>query len=180
VDPYPLTDGTVLLSVPTLADAETVAALCQDEQVRRWTTVPDPYELADAIAFVSVLAPAGWRDATTLSWAVRDAGTGEVAGMVAVQTADGELGWWLGAQYRGRGWMTRAARLVAANAFGRHGLDHLRWRAAVGNRPSLAVASRLGFTVEGTVRHSIHQRGRWLDGWVGTLLPGELLGLEQG
>lgn len=180
MDPYPLTDGTVLLLAPTLVDAETIAALCQDAEVRRWTTVPDPYELADAVAFVSVLAPAGWRDTTTLAWTVRDATSGALAGMVSVETADGELGWWLGADYRGRGWTTRAARLVAADAFDRHGLDHLRWRAMVGNHPSLAVARRLGFTVEGTVRRSIHQRGTWFDGWVGTLLPGELLGVEQG
>jgi RimJ/RimL family protein N-acetyltransferase len=180
VDPYPLTDGTVLLTPPTLADAETIAALCQDDEVRRWTTVPDPYQLADAVAFVSVLVPVGWRDASTLAWAVRDAGSQALTGMVSLETTDGELGWWLGAAYRGRGWMTRAARLVAADAFERHHLDHLRWRAAVGNHASLAVARRLGFTLEGTVRRSIHQRGRWLDGWVGTLLPDELLGVAPG
>lgn len=180
MDPYPLTDGTVLLAVPTLVDAPTITALCQDADVRRWTTLPDPYALADAVAFVSALAPAGWRDGTSLAWGVRDAASGDLVGMVSLQTGDGELGWWLAAAYRGCGWMTRAARLVAADAFARHGLDHLRWRAVVGNHASLAVARRLGFRLEGTVRHSIHQRGAWLDGWVATLLPGELLGLEQG
>jgi RimJ/RimL family protein N-acetyltransferase len=174
MQPYELTDGVVLLSVPTAADAEPITRHCQDPEVARWTTVPDPYGLADALAFVAALVPAGWRDASSLAWAVRDPGTGTLAGMVSVTTADGEMGWWMGPPYRRRGWTTRAARLVATDAFVRHRLDHLRWRAMVGNEGSLRVARRLGFTLEGTVRHSIEQRGTWQDGWVGTLLPGEL------
>lgn len=172
--PYELTDGVVLLSVPTAADAEAVAAYCQDPEVARWTTVPDPYGLADALAFVAAIVPAGWRDGSSLAWAVRDAGTGALAGTVSLATADGEMGWWTAASYRRRGWTTRAARLVATDAFARHRLDHLRWRAMVGNEGSLRVAQRLGFTLDGTVRHSINQRGTWRDAWVATLLPGEL------
>jgi RimJ/RimL family protein N-acetyltransferase len=174
MDFYELTDDVVTLSVPTAQDAQTIATLCQDAEVSRWTTVPEPYDLADALAFVAALVPAGWRDASSLAWAVRDAATQEVAGMVSVETRDGEMGWWMGAPYRRRGWMTRAARLVAADAFTRHRLDHLRWRAIVGNDGSWRVAQRLGFSLEGTVRHSIEQRGVWRDGWVATLLPDEL------
>jgi RimJ/RimL family protein N-acetyltransferase len=174
MDPYELADDVVTLSVPTAQDAEAIVTHCQDPEVSRWTTVPDPYALADALAFVAAMVPAGWRDGSSLAWAVRDAATQEVAGMVSVETRDGEMGWWMGASYRRRGWMTRAARLVAADAFTRLHLDHLRWRAIVGNDGSWRVAQQLGFTLDGTVRHSIEQRGVWRDGSVATLLPGEL------
>lgn len=174
MQPYPLTDGTVRLTVPTPADVDAIASHCRDEQIGRWTTVPVPYRREDAVAFVGSLVPAGWAAGSELTWAVRDGQPDGVAGMVSVDTSDGEVGYWLGAAHRGRGWMARAVHLVAADAFARHGMDHLRWRAIVGNRASLAVARRVGFRLEGTVRHSILQRGVWRDGWVGTLLPGEL------
>jgi RimJ/RimL family protein N-acetyltransferase len=171
VQPYPLDDEHLHLSVPTPADAGTIAALCQDEQVGRWTTVPVPYRREDAVAFVGSMVPAGWAGGE-LTWAVREGSS--VAGMVSIDLDDGEIGYWMGAPYRGRGWCVRAVRLVVADALARHHLDHVRWRAIVGNDASLAVARRIGFRLEGTVRHSILQRGLWRDGWVGTLLPGEL------
>jgi RimJ/RimL family protein N-acetyltransferase len=172
VQPFPLSDGTVRLSVPTPADVDTIATLCRDEQVGRWTTVPVPYRREDAVGFVGTVVQAGWAGGGELTWAVRDGSS--VAGMVSLDLDDGEIGFWVGAPYRGRGWAARAARLVVADAFGRLHVDHVRWRAIVGNSASLAVARRLGFRLEGTVRHSILQRGVWRDGWVGTLLPGEL------
>jgi RimJ/RimL family protein N-acetyltransferase len=172
VQPYPLDDGTVHLSVPTPADVDTITTLCRDEQVGRWTTIPVPYRREDAVGFVGTLVPTGWAGAGELTWAVREGAS--VAGMVSLDLDDGEIGFWMGAPYRGRGWTVRAARLVVADAWHRHRADHVRWRAIVGNRASLAVARRLGFRLEGTVRHSILQRGVWRDGWVGTLLPGEL------
>jgi RimJ/RimL family protein N-acetyltransferase len=174
VQPYALGDGTVRLSVPTTADVDAIAVLCQDPEVGRWTTVPVPYRREDAATFVGTVVRSGWATGGQLAWAVRDATSGEPAGMVSLDMSDGEVGFWLGAPYRRRGWTTRATRLVAASGFERHGLDHLRWRAVVGNEASLRVARRVGFSLEGTVRHSIEQRGVWRDGWVGTLLPGEL------
>jgi RimJ/RimL family protein N-acetyltransferase len=86
---------------------------------------------------------------------------------------DGEVGFWMGADSRNRGWTTRALRLVAESAF-EHGADHLRWRAFVGNHASWKVASAVGFRMDGTVRRAILQRGVWRDAWVATLLPEEV------
>ena len=47
----------------------------------------------------------------------------------------------------------------------------LVWQAFTGNWPSRKVAWRLGFTVEGTLRRYLPQRGARRDAWIGTLRP---------
>lgn len=149
--------------------------MCQDPLIQQWfSELPSPYRRADAEAFVGELVPQGWADDRP-GWAIRDREFGKVCGMVTVAVAgDGEVGFWMGADWRNRGWTTRAVRLVAAAAF-EHGADHLRWRALVGNDASRRVATKVGFRFDGTVRRAILQRGVWRDAWVATLLPHELL-----
>lgn len=54
--PFDLTDGVVVLSVPTEVDVDRVTALCQDRHIQRWTAeLPSPYRRADAEAFVGEL-----------------------------------------------------------------------------------------------------------------------------
>ncbi len=171
--PFDLTDSVVVLSVPTEADIGRITELCQDEEVARWTTVPSPYQRSDAEWFVRELVANGWAEASTGTWAVRTPDDPRVHGMVGVDLGgDGELGFWMGAHARGRGWTTRAARLAIDAAFA-HGVDHVRWKAIIGNDASRRVAEGLGFTMDGTVRRLIEARGQWHDGWIATLLADE-------
>lgn len=173
--PFDLTDGVVLLSAPTEADVDQITALCQDPQIQQWTAeLPSPYRRRDAEAFVRELVPQAWVDDRP-AWAIRDAASATLRGMVSVDLAgDGEVGFWMGADSRARGWTTRGVRLAAAAAF-EHGADHVRWRALVGNDASRRVAIKVGFRLDGTVRRAVCQRGVWRDAWVATLLPDELV-----
>ena len=172
--PVELTDGVVLLSCPTSTDVDRITELCQEPSIAEWTTIPVPYQRSDAEWFVEHLANPGWALETTATWGVRDPETRTLHGMVGVDlTGDPDLGFWMGAHARGRGWTTRAARLACRYAFD-HGADHVRWKAKVGNEGSMRVALRLGFVMDGTVRHLGEQRGTWHDGWIGTLLADEL------
>jgi RimJ/RimL family protein N-acetyltransferase len=174
VTPFDLTDGVVLLSVPTDDDVDRITELCQDADVQRWTTIPSPYHRSDAEWFVRELVLPGWAQGSMATWGVRGAADAVLHGMVGVDLAgDAEVGYWMGPETRGRGWMTRAARLAVMTAFG-HGVDHVRWKAIVGNDASWRVAQKLGVRLEGTVRRAVEQRGGWRDAWVGTLLPEEL------
>ena len=172
--PFELTDGVVLLAAPTIEDVDRITTLCQDPDVSRWTTMPRPYARGDAEDFLTALVEPGWAQASSATWAVRDPGTRTLHGMVGVGlTGDSEIGFWLEPGVRGRGWMTRAARLACSAAF-EVGVDHVRWKAIVGNEASRRVALRVGFQLDGTVRRLVEQRGEWRDGWIGTLLPDEL------
>jgi len=66
----------------------------------------------------------------------------------------GEIGYWLGREARGQGSMTRATRALVDHGFGDLGLHRIVLRAALGNRASRAIAERLGFTLEGTLREA--------------------------
>lgn len=62
-----------------------------------------------------------------------------------------ELGYWLGAQFQGKGLMTAACRRMTSYAFDNLKLQRVEIRCAVGNTKSRAIPIRLGFTEEGIV-----------------------------
>ena len=80
----------------------------------------------------------------------------EAAGVMGLRLDDddvkGELGYWLGRQYEGRGIVTRACRRFLDHGFGQLGLHRIAIIAAVENARSRAIPERLGFTLEGVLR----------------------------
>ena len=65
-----------------------------------------------------------------------------------------EIGYWLGAQYTGKGLITRACRAVINYLISQENMHRIEIQCVVDNRPSRAVAERLGFTLEGIMRES--------------------------
>ena len=65
----------------------------------------------------------------------------------------GEIGYWLRADARGRGAITRALRVVSAWAFGRGPVARLQLRADVENVPSRRAAEKAGYQLEGVLRN---------------------------
>jgi ribosomal-protein-serine acetyltransferase len=65
-----------------------------------------------------------------------------------------EIGYWLDQTHQGRGVMTAAVAALVNHAFDGLQLNRLEIRTAVENAPSRAVAERLGFRFEGTLRQS--------------------------
>jgi RimJ/RimL family protein N-acetyltransferase len=105
-------------------------------------------------------------------WAMRDDDR-RLLGVIELTPhplASAELGYWLGAPFRGRGYMTEAARAVVDFGFDGLGLDQISWCAVVGNAASAVVARRTGFAFEGTRRLALEHRDHRLDGWFGSLL----------
>jgi RimJ/RimL family protein N-acetyltransferase len=70
-----------------------------------------------------------------------------------------EVGCWLEPDGSGRGLITRAMRVLIDWAVEERGMHRVEWHAAAGNRPSLAVARRLGMTQEGVHRESYLHHG---------------------
>ncbi|GAA2745332.1 GNAT family N-acetyltransferase [Kitasatospora cinereorecta] len=169
-----LKTARLVLAAPHPSDIDEITAACQDPEIQRWTVVPSPYSRSDAEFFVDRLAPEGWRSGTNATFVVRTAegalvGTQGVA-LKSGRPGTGEIGFWNAAGQRGHGYATEASRAVIAWAFAELGLRRLEWVAYVGNEPSRALADRLGFTFEGTLRSYDQQRGTYRDCWVGSLL----------
>ena len=64
------------------------------------------------------------------------------------------IGYWLGAEFQGRGIMTRCCRRMVEHAFSAWKLNRVEIRAATANQRSRAIAERLGFVREGILREA--------------------------
>jgi len=73
------------------------------------------------------------------------------------------LGYWLSPEARGRGILTRAARATTAFAYAELQLQRLEIRCVIENTASRAVAERLGFAFEGTLRGAYLLHGAFRD-----------------
>ena len=159
------------------SDVEQLTAVCQDPLIQRWTAaVPIPYTRADAEFLVSELAPQGWAGGSELFWAIADPSADQLLGAISLRIRHGnggDVGYWLAPAGRGRGVATQAVAAVCREGF-RLGMQVVHWEAIAGNEASRRVAERVGFRVNGPVRRLLFQRGEWVDGWVGTLLPDDL------
>ncbi|WP_327067180.1 GNAT family N-acetyltransferase [Kitasatospora sp. NBC_01302] len=174
--PAVLETERLVLRAPTAADLDAITAACQDAEIQRWTVVPSPYSRADAVFFVERLAAEGWRSGRSPIRRVLEKGTGALVGtqsLAARGQGAAEVGFWVATGARGHGCTVEALRAVADRAFTERGLRRLEWVAYVGNEPSLAVARKAGFTLEGTLRSYAAQRGVWRDCWMGSLLASE-------
>jgi RimJ/RimL family protein N-acetyltransferase len=157
----PLVDDDLRLRPATLDDVPAIATICRDPAIQRWTRVPSPYAETDAHDYVEQLVRPSLARGTGVHLLVVPRGeSGEPGGAVlgavgcTVDRCDlaGVVGYWLAPDARGRGVATRGTRLVCRFAFDGLGLGYLGLHAATENAASNAVARRLGFTLEGTMR----------------------------
>lgn len=170
-----LGDGAVLLRRHVAADADGIVEQCRDPDTVRFTTVPHPYSPEHAQGFLRQVREQ-WAAGECAALAVEV--DGRFAGTVDLRAAAAgwaDVGYGLAPWARGRGVMTRAARLALAWGFDELGVRGVHWQAVVGNEASWGVARKCGFRREGEVRGLLVHRGERLDGWIGSLLPGELV-----
>ncbi|WP_416901005.1 GNAT family N-acetyltransferase [Micromonospora echinospora] len=179
MEPVEIIEDGLLLRPWRPTDADDVHRACQDPDIQRWTTVPRPYLPEHATGFVTDLAPRGWADGTSAPFAVCDAGSGELLGSCGLVSIDrglrsGEIGYWTAPWARGRNLSARATRAVARWAFDRLELRRIVWQAGLGNHASRLAALRAGFRIEGRLRLAAPPPEGPADGWIGSLLPGEV------
>lgn len=173
-----LEDSTARLRAMTAADLPFVVEMCGDAESARWTTVPQPYGLADARSFLEEHA-AGWAsDRGRRYWAVEpvDGASGPpCAGVLDLRPGvrreyPWEVGFALHPAARGRGLMSAALRSGARWAFA-HGAPSLYWQAARGHLASWRVAHACGFAHHGTLPRRVPLRDGTADAWCASLLP---------
>ncbi len=166
-----LTDGVVTIRPHRPDDALGSWEQSQDPSSQRWTTVPVPYAMEDARAFVGERMPAGWLDDSEWAFAIEYAGAyGGTISLRPEGEGRAEIAFGAHPAVRGTGAVERALRLLVDWGFAEQGLRTVIWWAHVGNWPSRRLAWKLGFSHGGTVRRWQPQRGELIDSWVGTLL----------
>ncbi|OLB75363.1 MAG: GNAT family N-acetyltransferase [Actinobacteria bacterium 13_2_20CM_2_71_6] len=158
-------------------DIPPVTEACRDPESVRWTTIPTPYDTADAEYYTRDHVPGQWARGTGAGFAIADAQDRYVGSIdLRLDQSDehvGEIGFLVAPWARGRGYASAAVRTLCGWGFDVLGLERIVWLAYLGNDGSRRVAEKAGFTIEGVGRGVCVQRGRRLDAWVGALLASD-------
>lgn len=149
MEPYVLRTARLVLDQPTSADVDDIARYCSDPVFERFLTIPWPYRRTDAVAFVDRYVTAGWADDSEWTWAIREGDDSPLLGVIGVRREIGMVGFWLGAEHRGRGILPEALTAVVDAVFSRTARDDVRWECVIGNTASVRVAQKCGFTFTG-------------------------------
>jgi RimJ/RimL family protein N-acetyltransferase len=171
--------ATVRLRPLRAEDIPACVRACQDPDSVRFTVVPHPYRLEDAVTFVQDITPGLWARGTEAVFAVADAQDAFVGTMALRLTGDelttpiGDVGYLLGPWARGQGIASAALRLLVDWGWRALGLQRIEWRAYVGNIASRRTAERAGFRFEGEQRRALPHRGEYVDAWVGARLASD-------
>ncbi|WP_460066318.1 GNAT family N-acetyltransferase [Streptomyces sp. YKOK-I1] len=176
MEPVTLTTDRLVLRPVGPQDTDAVLTAAQDPDIQRWTTIPSPYLPEHARSFTEQVAPDGWADASMYTFGVflPDGTLTGMLGLTMRSLGTTEIGFWTAKEHRGHGYTTEAARTATRWAFTHLAVDRVEWRAEVGNQASRAVARAAGFTLEGTLRSALNNKGVRRDCWVGSLLPSDL------
>ncbi|MER7072814.1 precorrin-6A synthase (deacetylating) [Terrabacter sp. NPDC000476] len=154
----PLTDGVVTVRPLVAADWTVLRDEHNNEESLRWDFVGRPLT-DDEARLRAARAPREWRLGRAARFVMVDTATGEGAGVIGVMRMGppglGLVGYGVLPQFRGRGFTTRALRLVARWAFEEAGVDRLELGHKADNVASGRAAARAGFTAEGRLRQRL-------------------------
>jgi RimJ/RimL family protein N-acetyltransferase len=165
--PTRLTTARLVLDQPALADVDAITGYCDDPLFERFLTTPWPYRREHAVDFVTRYVPDGWRTGRERTWSIRRAGV--LVGVVGWRAARSDIGFWLGAPFRGAGIMPEAVAAVLEHLFAT-GATEVLWEAVPGNTASAAVARRTGFSWRGVVAGALPLReGGTGDAWTAAI-----------
>ncbi|HZA19339.1 MAG TPA: GNAT family N-acetyltransferase [Actinomycetota bacterium] len=171
----PTLEGSEVRLVPLDLDVlDGMKALGTDPNVLRFTYISAPFTRENARAWIQRYID-GWADGTRAGFSIQSM-EGTFFGMAAViefsrETRQGEIGYILAPEARGRGVATAALRLLGDWAIGELGLARVELRIAADNSASIAVAERCGFAYEGTLRSLYFKDGLRADTAIYSRLP---------
>lgn len=152
----PLSDDLIGLRPWRSPDAEALVEAWADAEIGRWTSVPPRTDLAYAQMWIGGEAERRERSLAIDLVVVPLADPADVWGEVGLwdlgpntgagpRTRQAEVGWWVGADHRGRGVATRALLLFSAWALDALALGRLVARTQLQNPASTRVAQHAGF-----------------------------------
>ncbi|WP_213814426.1 GNAT family N-acetyltransferase [Glaciihabitans sp. dw_435] len=167
--PVVLQTPRLWLDSPVMTDAPAVVAHCQDPLFEKVLTLPWPYTPADAEFFLRKFVPNGWATKREYIWAIRTHEGGPLMGIVSYRTGGSDVGFWLGAEHRGQGYMPEALGAVTRWVFGQ-GVREILWECVAGNTASATTARKSGFRFTGEGPSTLQFRdGSFPPGWHGAL-----------
>ena len=151
-----------------VTDAPRLAQIATDRTI--WINLrdrfPHPYTRADADAFIT--RETGQSPERNFAVAVDDQPVGAIGLVLGedIYRVSAEIGYWLGAEWRGQGIAGEALRGLSAWAFEFFGLQRIHANVFTWNPLSARVLERSGFTLESTARSIAIKDGTVTDEWI--------------
>jgi RimJ/RimL family protein N-acetyltransferase len=157
-------------------DQPAFALLSGQDEILRWLVWDGPASPADLREHYST-----WRleaeQGCDYRLAIVERKSSQLAGSITVRflghPGSGDVGYWLGLPYWGRGLASEAMVLLARLSFQHLLADSLYAWVFVGNHASRRLLERTGFSLVRTVPGRVVKRGRRVDEWHFTLLRSE-------
>ena len=162
-----LTTERLILRPFRLADAPDVQRLAGAREIAENTLlVPHPYPDGVAADWIST-HQARLDEEKEVSLAITLRETGELAGAMGLVLKlahdKGEIGYWIGMPYWGRGYATEAGRAIVRYGFDQWSLHRVEAFHFTRNPASGRVLQKLGMRHEGTLRGDTKKWGEYLD-----------------
>jgi len=136
------------------------------EVARSTLNIPHPYEAGMAEGWIGSQM-AACNDGQFITFAIVLAETGQLCGAIGLQLNprdhNAEIGYWIGAEFWGRGICTEAALAVLAFGFDELNLHRIHSGHFASNPASGRVMEKLGMTWEGCLREHVCKWGRFED-----------------
>jgi 8-oxo-dGTP diphosphatase len=150
---YPLRGDRVLLRPVEAAHLSDLCLAANNEHVAAFTaSLPFPYGQQDGVEFLAD-ARQIHAEGRGLRLAIERAGSGTFLGMIGLNLLDDsaqvEVGYWLGRDHWGQGFASDAVRQLMAHAFDSLGCREVVAMVAVDNRASARVLEKCGFQHQG-------------------------------
>ena len=147
-------------------DADRVEELASDYELAKTTlTVPHPYPAGSAADFIRSMWTA--EEKGLVAFAVVEKESESLIGIINIKQTlafkRGELGYWVGRPYWGKGYGTEAARAMVEFGFKELGLNKVFAGAFADNPGSWRIMEKVGMKHEGTWRQHAMRDGRFVD-----------------
>ena len=149
------------------SDAFSICNHARSKEISRYTFIPYPYRIEDAYKFIRDTHK--WRrKGNILTFGIEHKESGEIIGMISLMRIDkinhsGEVGYWLGKKFWGKGFTLEAVQLICRYGFQKMKLVRIYARVLHPNIASARVLEKAGFQYEGRMRKTTFRHGKWFD-----------------
>ena len=175
----------LLMEVPTIDDASTLFDLVGGAdrlEITEYLIWDGPDHLSETREFIEKVRT-GWYAANGFHWVIRDrhgqftAAPETAMGMIGTRPSGepgrGDIGYWLGKPFWGRGIMREALASLLDLAFGEMDMVKMEAEVFTGNARSIRLVESLGMQREGTIRSAHLKRGNRVDAHIYGMLRDE-------
>ena len=169
MNPQPTLETERLLLRPLeLRDAPRIEWLAGDKRISATTlSIPHPYPEGGALMWIHGLMEGRARGSNECSFGIVRKTDGVLMGAVGIHPDvlgfRAELGYWIGVEFWGQGYMTEAVRRVIQYGFEDMGLERIDAWYFMNNPASARVMQKAGMTFEGIMRQHLLKWGEFVD-----------------